>query len=150
MIIELNRAFSGNDSTIGVLSVNGEPFCFTVEDEGRESKVTGETRIPAGSYPITLRNEGGMTKRYAEKFPDMHQGMIWLRDVPGFTWVYIHIGNTDDHSEGCILVNYNAYLEGERGGRGGNSTKCYADLYAMIVKEMNMGNPVQIIVKDHL
>jgi len=27
-----------------------------------------------------------------------------LQDVPNFQYVYIHIGNDDDHTDGCLLV----------------------------------------------
>jgi len=81
-----------------------EQRIFTLEDKVRDVKVAGVTAIPAGKYELKLRNEGSMTKRYAKKFPDMHRGMIWLQDVPDFTWVYIHIGNYPEDTDGCILV----------------------------------------------
>ena len=149
MFLELKRIFNGNDSTIGLLSVNDNPFCFVIEDEHRGEKVAGETRIPKGVYKIELRNEGGMTKRYAERFPDIHKGMLWLRNVPGFEWIYIHVGNTDDHSEGCLLVNYGSTIDPVNGGGiGSKSTQCYKDLYALIIEAMERGENVHIIVKD--
>lgn len=148
MLLEIKRAFLGRDSILGILSVDGKPFCFTVEDELRKEKIAGETCIPEGCYEIKLRNEGGMTKRYGEKF-DFHKGMLWLQDVPNFEWVYIHIGNTDKHSEGCILVNYNGMIDTEfGGGTGGFSTQCYTDLYKMIIADMEKGNKVHIVVKN--
>ena len=147
MILHLKRLTSGPDSTLGVLYVNGEVECFTVEDEKREVKVDGETRIPAGIYPIELRNEGGMTKRYAAKFPN-HKGMLWLRDVPNFQYIYIHIGNTDDNTEGCILVNEGAMLDSKGGGTGLNSTIAYLDLYTLILQAMANNEKVYIHVED--
>lgn len=146
MIIKLQRFQHGSDSTLGLLRVNGQFECFTVEDENREVKVSGETRIPAGVYPITLRDEGGMTKRYAEKFP-FHRGMLWLRDVPNFKWVYIHIGNKEDQTEGCILVNMGV-MKVEDGGYGMSSTSAYTDLYQKIIKAMDAGEPVYIVIED--
>jgi hypothetical protein len=149
MIIKLQRVFSGKDSSVGVLFIDTKPFCFVVEDEARNVKLAGETRIPSGVYPVTLRNEGGMTKRYAEKFPDIHEGMLWLREVPNFSYVYIHIGNTDDHTEGCLLVNYNAILDPVNGGgSGGNSTQCYRDIYKKITDAMKAGEQVFVVVED--
>ncbi len=77
---------------------------FTIEDTHRDEKVYGKTCVPAGTYNVKLRNEGGMTKRYARRYKT-HQGMIWLQDVPGFEWVYVHVGNDAKASDGCILVN---------------------------------------------
>jgi len=149
MELTVSRLFAGSDSTVGVLSVDEKPFCFTVEDEKREVKVPGETAIPEGRYEIKFRDEGGMTKRYRAKFPELHRGMLWLQDVPGFEWVYIHIGNTDDHTEGCILVNYNAMLDPiHGGGTGGNSTNAYKALYQKIVNAVDRGEQVFIRVID--
>ena len=130
--LKLERFTADDDTTIGLLSLDGRFFCFTLEDEYREEKVSKETRIPAGIYNIELRNKGGMTKRYSAKFPDMHRGMLHIKTVPGFEWIYIHIGNTDEHTEGCILVGY--------GARGRpfdmsiqTSTDAYVDLYEAII-----------------
>lgn len=108
MNIEIDRFVSDEDATLSLLRVDTRFQCFGLEDEYRAEKVAKETRIPAGTYRVTLRNEGGMTKRYADKFPGIHRGMLWLRDVPNFKWVYFHIGNTDEHTEGCILVGTGA------------------------------------------
>ena len=107
MHLLLNRQRNTTNSTGGTLSVDGEISYFTCEDEYREVKVPGKTRIPEGTYKVLLRDEGGMTKRYAEKLA-WHKGMLHLQDVEGFEWVYIHIGNTDDHTSGCILVGLGA------------------------------------------
>jgi hypothetical protein len=104
MIISVERFISDDDATCGILRVDGKFQCFTLEDEYRETKLAKETRIPAGNYVVNLRNEGSMTKRYARRFPTIHSGMLWLQDVDLFSYIYIHVGNTDDHTEGCILV----------------------------------------------
>ena len=108
MKLEVLRFSSDSDSTLGVLfdTTNERKFlCFTLEDEFREIKISGETRIPAGTYNVTLRTEGGFNQRYNDKFgTDFNKGMLWVRDVPGFEYILIHIGNTDDNTEGCLLV----------------------------------------------
>ena len=88
--------------------LNGEFECFTLEDEHRTVKVYGETRIPAGKYKLKLRLHGGFNDRYLKKFPNMHQGMIEVCDVPNFTDVLIHIGNYEDDTAGCLLVGQGA------------------------------------------
>ena len=35
---------------------------------------------------------------------DIHKGMLWVRNVPGFEYILIHTGNTDEHTSGCLLV----------------------------------------------
>jgi len=100
----LDRFTSDNDATLSSLYVDGKWQCFGLEDEYREEKVSSETRIPAGTYNVTLRTVGGFTERYRRRFGDDHHGMLWIRDVPGFQYILIHIGNTHDDTAGCLLV----------------------------------------------
>src|SRR6056300_888421 len=107
MELEVLRFSSQKDSTNGILFdvTEGRKFLsYTLEDEYRKEKVAGETRIPAGTYKITLRTTGGFHGRYEKKYGAMHKGMLWVRDVPGFEYILIHTGNTDEHTSGCLLT----------------------------------------------
>jgi hypothetical protein len=139
----LQRFPSLEDSTLGGVSIDGRFCAFTLEDERRDVKVKGETRIPAGTYTIKLRTEGKVNEKYAGKFPE-HRGVLWLQNVPGFEWVYIHIGNTDDHTEGCILVGDVAMVHGELG----QSTAAYRRIYGQVLNAIQAGEPVSIEVRD--
>lgn len=109
--IEIGRYGFGLDSTLGRIYCEGGPWDvrtfmgFSLEDQVRPEgapKVRGETAIPAKTYNLTLRTEGGMHADYLDRFPEWHKGMLWLREVPNFDWIYIHPLNTDKHSLGCI------------------------------------------------
>lgn len=103
--IKVRRLTSDGDTTLGIMNAF-DVVCGTLEDEHRDEKVAGETRIPAGRYEIKLRTDSPMADKYRARYGEWHRGMLWLQNVPGFEWVYIHTGNTDDHTEGCILVGY--------------------------------------------
>lgn len=45
-----------------------------------------------------------MNKTYFQKYGPLQQGMIEIDDLPTFDAVYIHIGNTIEHTAGCPLV----------------------------------------------
>jgi hypothetical protein len=109
-------------------------LCYTLEDEFRVKKVSGETRIPAGTYELKLRTVGPLNARYQLRFNDIHQGMIWLQDVPNFKWIYLHCGNDDDDTDGCILVG--SYL---RLARVLNSRTTYRAIYPGIVENIKAG-----------
>ena len=144
------RISTGDESTLGILhDVTGFPEfqCYVLEDQPQEVKVAGETRIPAGRYQIKLRNEGGMTKRYAKRFP-WHKGMLWLQDVPGFTFIYIHVGNKDDDSDGCLLVGDGQISNVMERGQITNSVSAYTRLYNRIVKAMETED-VFIEIEDY-
>lgn len=104
---------------------------FIVEDGHRNVKVYGETRIPAGTYKIVRRKFGGHYEKYKQRFG--HQFSIELADVPGFTNILIHIGNYVKDTEGCLLINFQAGIDLEKGVfRGYQSTAAYKALYDLI------------------
>lgn len=147
MIISVDRFTSDNESTLSMISIDKMFECFGLEDEYREVKVQGETRIPSGEYKVTLRNEGGMTKRYKEKYPDLHRGMLWLRDVPNFTYVYIHVGNMDDHTEGCILTGGGCDAR-QNAMKTTSSSLAYKALYSKVVDAAEAGNLTCVVTGD--
>ena len=144
MKLEVLRYQSGKDSTLSLLfdASDGQRIflCYGLEDEYRVEKVRGETRIPAGLYELVLRTEGGHHKRYAQKFPDFHKGMLWVRslepdrEVPNFKWILWHIGNDDDDTDGCLLLG-STPTEDMRVLR---STKAYKRVYKYIVRAMEV------------
>lgn len=144
-----NQRFSaGNESSLGLMFVDGMWECFILEDERREVKVKGETRIPAGTYRITLRKEGGTHERYAKKFPEFHKGMLWLRDVPGFEYILIHIGNADKDTDGCLLVGDSAMQNVTQRGSVGGSAAAYQRLYTKVAPQIEAGVTVTIEIFD--
>jgi hypothetical protein len=132
------------DATIGALYIDGLFQCFTVEDEQRTVKVKGETRIPEGSYLVKLRKEGGFHAKYLEKFgAEFHKGMLHVTNVPNFEYILIHIGNTDEHTDGCLLVGLTATTD-----TVGNSVDAYKKIYPKIAAALLAKEQVHIIYQD--
>lgn len=146
MDLKLKRFSGADESTLGLLFVNGRFSCYTLEDQWNEPKVPGETRIPPGRYQIILRTDGGMHSRYIDRF-DFHKGMLWLQDVPNFTFIYIHTGNNDDHSEGCILVGDGQVQNITERGQVTSSVSAYTRLYKAITKAL-LREEVWITIED--
>ena len=153
MKLEVLRISSQDDSTNGILFdvTEGREFlCYTLEDEYRKEKVKGETRIPAGTYKITLRTVGGFHARYEKKYGQMHKGMLWVRNVPGFEYILIHTGNTDEHTAGCLLVGdsqQNNAIKAD--GFVGSSTQAYKRIYPKIAQALEAGEEVTITYTDY-
>jgi len=151
MELLLTRISSGYEATLGNLfDIEGTDdltfLCYTLEDQYNEPKVPGETRIPAGRYEVKLRTEGGMHQRYGKRF-DFHRGMLHLQDVPGFTFIYIHVGNKDDDSEGCILVGDGQISNVIERGQVTSSVLAYRRLYESILGALSE-NTVWITIED--
>ncbi len=144
--IIMTREPSQEDYTFGEM-VAGDFKCLTIEDEHRDVKVSGETRIPGNGtvYQIILRKRGGMHQRCLEdvRFKHFHDGMLWLRPTNGdeeitnangdvWTYCYIHWGVTDDHTDGCIIVGATKIdFKGQPGL--GYSTATYEKLYCQLL-----------------
>jgi hypothetical protein len=144
MFIEMMRVYQDDKVTLGFMRVDDRVYT-TCEDAFHVEKIPGETRIPPGEYRIKLRKKSSKADRYREKFGDEHTGMIWLQDVPGFEHIYIHIGNDQDDSEGCVLVGNTL---DPQAGYIGESTAAYSDLYPKVIGAVENGEPVAIEIRE--
>ena len=152
MLLTLERYRFTSDSTLGRLLVNNVPDGYVVEDEIRAVKVKGETAIPYGIYNLGLRQSPKFSKAFlwsdarnllikpASKYKYFEDGfkddwrphdLIWLKNVPNFEYVLIHWGNTDDDTEGCLIVgNKTGILNGQEAVL--SSKDYYLNLYPRI------------------
>ena len=152
--LEVMRYSSGADSTLGLLFENGpegrEFLAYTLEDEFREEKLSAETRIPEGTYDIELRTVGGFHNRYTAKFGiPWHKGMLHVQDVPGFEYILIHTGNTDEHTMGCLLVADSSTQNVTKDGFVGASVAAYKRVYPDLAQWLVDGNKLSITYIDY-
>ena len=153
MKLKVLRFSSQEDSTSGLLFLEKDSglefLCYTLEDEYRKDKVMGETRVPAGTYKIELRTEGGFHGRYKKKYGSMHKGMLHVTNVPNFKWILIHTGNTDEHTAGCLLVGdsqeNNVIV---KDGFIGKSVNAYKRIYPDIADALENNEEVTIEYVD--
>lgn len=147
MKITVDRVFSDHDVTISRVYIDGKFICHGLEDEHREHKIPGETRIPAGTYRLGVRKEGGFHSRYCRKFPQSHRGMLHVLDVPGFTYILIHVGNYDRDTDGCLLLgraDYDARAVWQ-------SKKAYERFYGQVITAAENGEAtIEYIDSDSL
>ena len=154
MNLEVLRFSSQKDSTNGILFLVDDSdtkkfLCYTLEDEKRDDKISGETRIPNGMYEIKLRKEGGFHKGYSERFPSIHRGMLHITNVPNFEWILIHCGNTDEHTSGCLLLgDTQENNKIKTNGFVGKSSQAYKRVYPAIAKILELGGQVYITYTD--
>ena len=96
--VEVKRTFKGEEYTIGKLYIDGHYFCDTLEDKVRPNgeKIYGKTAIPAGTYKVKMT----WSPRFKRYLPE-------ILNVPNFTGVRIHSGNTAAETEGCVLLGLN-------------------------------------------
>lgn len=139
MKLKLERKYFKDTYTIGNLYINGIFFSNTLEDKNRdmnkngkfdngEVKIYGETCIPFGTYKIKMT--------YAPKFK---RELPWLQNVPSFTGILIHRGNTARDTAGCILVGENKAI-----GKVLNSASYEMKLVKIIKEAITKGEEVTI------
>jgi hypothetical protein len=133
MKLKLTRKYFSDNSTIGVLQIDGGISMFTLEDFDRGlekggTKVKGATCIPRGSYKVVL----DFSNRFQKIMPH-------ILDVPQFEGVRIHPGNTDKDTEGCPLVG---------GNKGddfvGNSRVTYDQLMILLNNANSHGEEISL------
>ena len=95
MNLKLIRKIFTSESTIGELYVDEVFECYILEDVVRDDgvKVDGETAIPYGKYPVTVT----YSPRFSRYLP-------LLNNVPNYSGVRIHSGNTAADTEGCLIT----------------------------------------------
>lgn len=115
MQLTLVRTDRQPNYTIGSLFINGEFFCYTLEDKDRgltsdmslediqSKKIYGKTAIPKGVYFIDMNTVS--TKFKDRLWAKPYDGKLpRLLNVPGYEGILIHVGNTVEDTSGCILV----------------------------------------------
>ena len=155
MELHLQRFFHGKESSIGYLRVPEEGMQFFImEDEFRENKVKGQMRIPSGKYEVKFRQDmTPLTIKYRKNF-DWFVWHLHLRNVKGFKSIYIHVGNYDTDSEGCLLVGNGALLPGCIGLKEGkesmitDSRNAYRKLYMKVKSKLDADEKVYILITN--
>lgn len=121
--LRLKRIDFASSYTMGKLYYKDRCICDTLEDTYRdltnEKKVFGKTAIPNGMYEIRLNHS-----------PKFGRTMPYLLNVPNFTYIMIHWGNTVYDTAGCVLV-------GKKSGYGilKDSKKTFQKVYELIKRE---------------
>lgn len=138
MELTLNRIFLGSSATIGELLINDKHLCDTLEDRVRPEgeKVYGKTAIPEGTYEVKLTH----SPRFKKILPE-------ILNVPNFSGIRIHTGNSSKDTEGCILVGT---WDGEKEDWVGNSRIAFDELMTLLEKATNNKEKVTITVKSLL
>lgn len=128
MKLTLRRKHGTVGYTQGKLYIDHIFFCDTLEDQEREVKIDGVTAIKTGEYRVII----DMSTRFKRRLP-------LLLDVPNFTGVRIHAGNTAKDTEGCILVG--KFIAE---GYVGNSRVTFNTLFTILDKAIKSGSGISI------
>lgn len=134
MKILVQRDIFTSKSTLSKIYLGDSFFCYGLEDKDRQleinpkEKIDGETAIPRGRYVLVLD--------FSQRFQCV---MPHVLDVPGFTGIRIHKGNTNADTHGCLLVGLS------RGQDVVSSSKLAYDALMIRLNTMvQLGQPMEI------
>lgn len=136
--MEIRRFDERKNSMVSLIYIDGAHVCYGLENDYDAVKTPGETAIPAGEYDAAFRKVGGFHDRYRKRYGDWHAGMVELRDVPNFTNILVHCGNTNQDTRGCILVG-EKYAEYNNEMILYGSRDAYQELYPMLRTRLQDG-----------
>lgn len=138
MQLKLNRIFKTNTFTIGELYINEKYVTDTLEDRVRPEgeKVYSKTAIPEGTYEVKLTH----SPRFKKILPE-------ILNVPNFSGIRIHTGNSSKDTEGCILVGT---WDGEKEDWVSDSKIAFNKLMSLLEEATNNKEKITITVKSLL
>lgn len=136
MKLVLNRIFLNDKATIGELYVDNAYLCDTLEDKVRpaNTKVYGETAIPDGTYEVKLT----YSPRFKQILPE-------ILNVPNFTGIRIHKGNSSKDTEGCVLVGT---WDGLKEDWISNSKKAFDRLMPLLQQATDIKDKITITINN--
>ena len=143
MKVDVKRFEYGNTFTISRLYVDGVQKCYVLEDVVREVvgkpvadwKVKDQTAIPKGTYELDIV----FSPRFGKEYP-------CLRDVPGYTGILMHCGNTSLHTSGCLLLG----LTWNGGDFIGQSRQAYDPFFHGLQACLKAGDACSLQIGDSL
>lgn len=150
MELLIERKWKKDAYTIGILTINGERVCETLEDKDRglsqdmsevdirRKKVFGQTAIPTGRYVVGFS--------YSPKFGQCsyaNGGKIpVIYGVKGFDSIRMHAGNTANDSQGCVLLGRNKAV-----GMVLNSAKTCEQVFDVMFKAYIRGETIYLTIR---
>ena len=134
MKITVTRDTWTEKSTTSIVTIDGEFFCYGLEDKDRylennpEGKVYGDSAIPRGTYKVIIN----FSNRFQKLMPQ-------VLDVPGFSGIRIHPGNSSSDTHGCLLVGLTRSLD-----YISNSRAAFLRLMDRLEEALDRGKTIEI------
>lgn len=105
-LLLLQRTHAVGPRTFGELLDQGARLCYTLEDEVREQagQPVGRWKVRAATAIPSTSHTGRPYRLTLEHSPRFGPNALTICNVPGFSGVRMHAGNTEADTEGCPLL----------------------------------------------
>lgn len=112
-------------------------------------KLKGETRIPKGLYELRIRREDTpLTVKHRKDYGDWFKYHIEVTGVKDFTGIYIHAGNNDSHTDGCLLLADTIGNNQIEDGQTSRSIQAVKRFYLKVYPLLERGQRTYINIQD--
>lgn len=125
-VVRIIRVENSELGTVGVLTIGGKAMCWTLQPDPSDKHF----HIPAGSY-FCRRFHG---KKWQDTFEIL---------VKGHTALLFHAGNTEEETEGCILLGDEV---GELNGK--RAVLASGKAFCAFMKMMNNDQEFNLFIED--
>jgi hypothetical protein len=141
---------AGNSTQSILLAENLTFFSHCIEDDSQGEK--GDKRIPAGDYKLTIqRTDTPLTIKHRAAYGEWFRYHIEVSGIVGFSGVYIHAGNDQNDSEGCLLLNdqmgNNSIQSAKEGAFSVQAIKRFYEKYYPLIDK---GETIILKIKDEI
>lgn len=142
LVITLQRTHENKagEATFGKIYADGAFVCYSLEDKVRETeqsvaawKIKGRTAIPSTDHP-SLDDMPGY-RVTLEHSPRFGPETLTLSAVPGYSFVRMHAGNSDEDTEGCPLLGMAINDEGIVGGTSRSAVTLLKDIVEQAIRD---------------
>lgn len=158
MKLLLPRYYDNKNDTLGLLYFRNHlsdiKYVYTLEDEFRDIKKTGETRIPAGFYDVVPRKGGRVYEALLKSkieiirsFTDKY-GVLEIMNVLNFSSILFHPGNIEKDTDGCVLVGNMVNNNSKESAFLSDSINAYADLVSATGFWLDNRESIRLEIKD--
>lgn len=154
MKILVDRKWKKDAYTISNLYIDGVKMCNVIEDKDRGlkssdgvtaislKKVKGQTAIPTGTYEVSIDYVSPKYKKSSTMVAYNGAKMPRLLNVPGYSGILIHPGNTAKDTEGCLIPGKNDTV-----GRVSNSTYWFKQIYEKMKEAKKRKETIWIVIQ---
>ena len=145
--VSLHRFMDDGETTLGILFVNQQLICYTLEESMQSSGIKLPYRIPAGTYAFNFdKRETPLTAIYSQQYP-WFTYHLEIKEVPRFDTVYLYLGDPDNAHKGCVQIA-DSLSVASLSNNLADSIKAYQRLYEKLNELMNDGEKLCITIHD--
>lgn len=146
--LNLLRTSDDGSTAIGMLYINEDFFCYTLEDSGVDESLRAAVQIPPGNYGVELDHQpNSFTEKFEQLYPDWYTAPIKFTGVNRFTSVWLQ-NEIDELPGQASIVVTNDLQVSDADAFLKSSRETFKTLYVRLRSALEQDTKVRVIVKS--